>query len=611
LKKFLGILSYLGNYKSLIAANSFFNLLSTLFSLVSFAAIIPFLKILFSNAEKKSISPVKLSFSPDALMNYIDYRLNDYISVHGAKNALLIICIAVVVLFLLKNLSRYMAFYFIAPVRAGVVRDLRKKLYSKILALPLSYYSNERKGDLISRTTSDISEIEWSILGSIEMLFKEPVTFIIFLSTLFIMSPELTIFVLVLLPLSGYLISKIGSKLRSSAKKGQSRLGEIISTLEETISGMRIIKAFNAQLFMENRFSSSNEMFYKIMVRVHRLLNLASPISEFMGAIVIVTILWFGGNLILDQNSALTGEFFIAYIAIFSQLLPPAKAFSEGFFRLQKGIASMDRVNEILNAEEKIREPENPVAVKRFTDCIEFRNVSFSYGKGPVLKNINLKINKGQTIALVGQSGAGKSTLADLLPRFYDINEGEILIDGVNIKNYSLHDLRNLMGVVSQESILFNDTVFKNIALAMPNVPPTAVEKAAKIANAHDFITQFTDGYQSNIGERGSKLSGGQRQRVSIARAVLKNPPILILDEATSALDTESEKLVQDALNNLMKHRTSLVIAHRLSTIQKADLIIVMQEGEIAETGTHNELLDKNGIYKKLYDLQIFQSPAQ
>ena len=606
MKKFLGILSYLSNYKSQIAANTFFNLLSTLFSLVSFAAIIPFLKILFSTSENKNTSEVEFSVSPDALMKYLDYRMNTYISIHGAKNALLIICIAVVVLFFLKNLTRFMASYFLAPVRAGVVRDLRKKMYSKILVLPLSFYSNEKKGDIISRSTSDISEIEWSILGSIEMIFKEPVTFVVFLITLFIMSPELTLFVLVLLPVSGYLISKIGSKLRNSAKKGQSRLGEIISLLEETISGMRIIKAFNAQPFMENRFNSSNELFYKIMVRVHRLLNLASPVSEFMGAIVIVTILWFGGNLILEKNSLLTGEFFIAYIAIFSQLLPPAKAFSEGFFRLQKGIASMDRVNEILNAEEKIRETENPVPVKKFTSSIEFRNVNFSYGKGAVLKNINLKITKGQTIALVGQSGAGKSTLADLLPRFYDISEGEILIDDVNIKNYSLHDLRSLMGVVSQESILFNDSVLKNIALGMPNVPHTAVEKAAKIANAHDFISQFPEGYQTNIGERGSKLSGGQRQRMSIARAVLKNPAILILDEATSALDTESEKLVQDALNNLMKHRTTLVIAHRLSTIQQADLIVVMQEGTIAETGTHAELLSKNGIYKKLHDLQLF-----
>lgn len=583
-----------------------------MFSLVSFAAIIPFLNILFRKGER-SIEPVELTGTTEGMMKYLDYRMNEYISINGEKNALLIICITVIVLFFLKNLTRYLAAYFIAPVRAGVVRDLRKKLYSKILVLPLSYYSNERKGDIISRSTSDISEIEWSILGSIEMIFKEPITFIIFLTTLFIMSPELTVFVLVLLPVSGYLISRIGSKLRSSAKKGQSRLGEIISMLEETISGMRIIKAFNAQQFMENRFSSTNEMFYKLMVRVHRLLNLASPVSEFMGAIVIVTILWFGGNLILDatplqKDIFFTGEFFIAYIAIFSQLMPPAKAFSEGFFRLQKGIASMDRVNEILNAEEKIREAENPVPMKKFTDNIEFRNVSFSYGKSSVLKNVNLKISKGQTIALVGQSGAGKSTLADLLPRFYDINEGEILIDGVNIKNYSLHDLRGLMGIVSQESILFNDSVFKNIALGMPNVPPTAVEKAAKIANAHNFISQMPEGYQTNIGERGSKLSGGQRQRLSIARAVLKNPPILILDEATSALDTESEKLVQDALNNLMKHRTTLVIAHRLSTIQQADVIVVMQEGAIAETGTHSELLSKDGIYKKLYDLQLFQS---
>lgn len=608
LKKFLGILHYLRNYKTLIAANSFFNLLSTLFSLVSFAAIIPFLKILFGSRKTGKNEAVEFSFSPDSLMNYLDFRLNEYIAAHGEKTALFVICIAVVVLFFLKNLTRYAAFYCIAPVRAGIVRDLRKKLYSKILVLPLSYYSNKKKGDIISRSASDISEIEWSILGSVEMLFKEPVTFLVFLTSLFIMSPQLTLFVLVLLPLSGYLISKIGSSLRNAAKKGQSRLGEIISTLEETISGMRIIKAFNAQEFMSNRFNSSNEMFHKLMMKVYRMLSLASPLSEFMGAIVIVVILWYGGNLILNENSSLTGEFFIAYIAIFSQLMPPAKAFSEGFFRLQKGIASMDRINEILNAEEKIYEPKNPVQLKKFTDCIEFRNVNFSYGNEPVLKNINLKIQKGQTVALVGQSGAGKSTLADLLPRFYDINEGEILIDGINIKNYSLHDLRSLMGIVSQESILFNDSVFRNIALGIPNVPPTAVEKAAKIAYAHEFISQLPDKYQTNIGERGSKLSGGQRQRISIARAVLKNPPILILDEATSALDTESEKQVQDALNNLMKHRTTLVIAHRLSTIQQADLIVVMQEGEIAETGTHNELLSKNGIYKKLHDLQVFNS---
>lgn len=609
MKKLLGILSYLGNYKALIAANSFFNLLSTLFSLVSFAAIIPFLNILFTKGERE-IVPVELSYSSDGLMNYLNYRMNEYISVHGEKDALLIICITVVILFFLKNVTRYSAYYFIAPVRAGVVRDLRKKVYSKILVLPLSYYSNEKKGDIITRSTSDISEVEWSILGSIEMLFKEPVTFTIFLTFLFFMSPKLTLFVLVLLPVSGFLISKIGSSLRSSAKKGQSRLGEIISILEETISGMRIIKAFNAQQFMDKRFNNSNQMFFKLMVKVHRMLNLASPVSEFLGAIVIVTILWFGGNLILDSNSALTGEFFIAYIAIFSQLMPPAKAFSEGFFRLQKGIASMDRINEILDAEEKIVETKNPVPVKKFTDSIEFRNVNFSYGQEPVLKNINLKIEKGKTIALVGQSGAGKSTMADLLPRFYDITEGEILIDGVNIKEYSLQDLRGLMGIVSQESILFNDSVFKNIALGIPDVPPTAVEKAAKIANAHDFVSQLPESYQTNIGERGSKLSGGQRQRLNIARAVLKNPPILILDEATSALDTESEKLVQDALNNLMKHRTTLVIAHRLSTIQQADRIVVMNEGEIAETGTHAELLAANGIYKKLYDLQIFQPEA-
>ncbi|MBP6650536.1 MAG: ABC transporter ATP-binding protein, partial [Bacteroidia bacterium] len=515
----------------------------------------------------------------------------------------------VIVLFFLKNFFRYLAMYFIAPIRNGVVRDLRNGMYEKVLYLPLSYFSDERKGDLISRMTSDVQEIEWSIMQSLEVVFREPLTILLFLGTMITISPQLSIFVFVLLPIAGLLIGQIGISLRRTSAKSQAKMGVLLSTIEETLSGMRIIKAFTSELFSMEKFGKINDEYRRLMTRLYRKRDLSSPLSEFLGAIVMVVVIYFGGKLVLDGSSRLEPAMFIAFIVIFSQLIPPAKSFTEAYSNVQRGLASVDRINKILDAEVTIRDKEHALQISDFNHTVEYRDVSFAYHKGGtgwVLHNVNLKIEKGKTIALVGQSGSGKTTLADLLPRFYDLEEGEILIDGENIKDYRLADLRGLMGIVTQESILFNDTVLNNIAFGMPNIKEEDVIAAAKIANAHDFIMQMPEGYQTNIGDRGGKMSGGQRQRISIARAVLKNPPILILDEATSALDTESERLVQDALTQLMKNRTTLVIAHRLSTIQHADEIIVMQKGEILERGKHAELLQSGGVYKKLYDLQTF-----
>jgi ATP-binding cassette, subfamily B, bacterial MsbA len=443
-------------------------------------------------------------------------------------------------------------------------------------------------------------------MTSLEMLFRDPATIVVFLSTMVIMSPQLTLFVFILLPLTGLIIGRIGKSLKKTSAEGQKKMGLLISVFEETLSGLRIIKAFNAELFSFNSFRSLNEDYKNLMVKMYRKRDLSSPLSEFLGVLVLVAVMWFGGNLLLGSDASLSASVFIAYIAIFSQLIPPAKSFTTAYYNLQKGAASEERISEILSADIKIAEPENPVKKETFENEIEYKNISFSYGSEPVLKNLSLKIKKGETVALVGPSGGGKSTLADLLPRFYDVTSGEILIDGTLIKNISLVELRNLMGIVTQESILFNDSVFNNIAFGSPLAKTNDVVNAAKIANAHSFIEAMENGYNTNIGDRGGKLSGGQRQRISIARAIFKNPPILILDEATSALDTESEKLVQDALNNLMQNRTSLVIAHRLSTIQNADKIIVIDKGEIIQQGTHSDLLKDGGLYKKLYDLQTF-----
>lgn len=582
-------------------------MMSVVFSLFSLTMVAPFLNVLFSQEQNYVLMPFSLSIK--VLINNFNYFLSNFIKENGQMQALVLICILVVVMFFFKNLFRYLGMYFIAPIRTGVVRDLRNRMYEKLLFLPLTYFTEERKGDLMSRMTSDVQEIEWSIMQSLEVLFREPLTIILFLSTLLFMSPQLSLFVFVLLPIAGIIIGQLGRSLRRTSSKGQARMGLLLSTIEETLTGLRIIKAFTAETFSSNKFKGVNNDYRKLMKRLYRKKDLSSPMSEFFGAVVLVVVMYFGGKLVLGEGGSLEPSVFIAFIAIFSQVIPPAKAFTEVYANVQKGLASAERVNKILDAEITIHDPLQPVPVKQFSGKIEYRDASFAYhkgGNGWVLRDINLTIEKGKTIALVGQSGSGKSTLVDLLPRFYDLDKGEILIDGINVKNISLKDLRSLMGIVTQESILFNDTVFNNIAFGLPLAKEEDVIAAAKIANAHDFISQMPDGYQTNIGDRGGKMSGGQRQRISIARAILKNPPILILDEATSALDTESERLVQDAITKLMKNRTTLVIAHRLSTIQHADEIIVMQQGEIIERGKHQDLLNRAGVYKKLYDLQSF-----
>ena len=547
--------------------------------------------------------------SAKILINNFYFYISQLIEQEGKLSALMFICIMVVVMFFIKNFFRYMAMYFMAPIRNVVVIDIRNQLYDKILALPLSYFTERRKGDIIARVTNDVSEVEWSVMNSLEFTFREPVTVLLFLITMIVMSPQLSVFVLVLLPLSGWLIGRISKSLRKTSTDARNRMGQLLSAIEETISGLRIIKAFTAEKYLSKKFQEQNFDYFRLQKKIYRKYDLSAPLSEFLGTVVMVVVMYFGGKLVLGGDNALQPAVFISFIAIFSQLIPPAKAFTTAYYNIQKGLASAERIHAVLDAENVIHESETPATIELFKNNIEYRNVSFAYREGEtgyVLQKINLKIEKGKTIALVGQSGSGKTTLSDLLPRYYDPSEGEILIDGINIRELKLNSLRKLLGVVSQESILFNDSVFNNIAFGMENVKEEDVIHAAKIANAHQFISEMPEGYQTNIGDRGSKLSGGQRQRLSIARAILKNPPILILDEATSALDSESERLVQESLLKLMENRTSIVIAHRLSTIMHADEIIVLQRGEIIERGKHAELLANGNVYKKLYDLQAF-----
>lgn len=602
------ILALLNDFKPDVAKNIFYNILTTIFSVFSFASIVPFLKLLFNNETVTIPEEVPiLSASSDELLAWVDYWINYYIVTLGPQQALFYFCIFIVVIFTLSNLTKYLSTRSVAKIRVGVVVKLRERIHNKILKLPLSFFSEERKGNVITKITSDVSEVEWSILGSIEMLFRDPLMIIIYFAMLITMNWQLTLFVVIILPISALLISLVAKNLKGQANKGQGKLGEVLSTVEESLSGLRIIKAFNAEKFTQDKFERNNNEYFRLMVKLYKRQYLGSPISEVLGATALAVIMWFGGSLILDKNSSFDGAFFITYIVFFSQLIPPAKSFSGAFFRIKKGVASLDRINEILLADEVILEHPNAKSKPTFDNEISFKNVGFSYDdQTQVLQNINLDIKKGQMIALVGQSGGGKSTLADLIPRFYDITSGTLSIDGIPLNEIKIKDLRGLMGVVSQESVLFNDTVFNNIALGMPKASQEEVEAAAKIANAHEFICQLENGYQTNIGDSGNKLSGGQRQRLSIARAVLKNPPILILDEATSALDTESEKLVQDALEKLMNSRTSIVIAHRLSTIQHADEIVVLKNGKIIERGNHQVLLDANGTYKMLSELQSF-----
>ena len=567
--------------------------------------VIPFLGILFETQEKV-YNPSPLSFDATALKENFYALISSIIDEKGKVEALLFICILVLVTFFFRNLFRYLSLYFLTPIRNGVVHDMRMDLHKKVISLPLPFFTEKRKGDLTARMTSDLVEIEWSIMSSLEMIFKDPLNIVVYLLALVFISPQLTMFVIILFPITGLIIGVIGRSLKKSSDRGQNKMGDLLSIIDENISGLRIIKAFNAESHINKNFEKESNEYKGIMTKLLRKKDLSSPMSEFLSTIVMVIVMWFGGQLVLNADGGLTAQEFIGYILIFSQIIPPAKSLTTSYYYIQKGSASAQRVYEILDAKNEITDVENPKQIKLLNNQIEFRNLSFSYEKQEVLKNINFSIGKGKMIALVGQSGSGKSTLADLLVRFYDINQGEILIDNNNIKEIALHDLRALMGIVSQESILFNDTIFNNIHLGNINASEQEVIEAAKIANAHDFILETQNGYNTNIGDRGNKLSGGQKQRLSIARAILKNPEILILDEATSALDTESERLVQDALDKLMHSRTSLVIAHRLSTIKNADEILVLDKGYIIERGTHQELIAQNGHYKKLSDLQSF-----
>ncbi len=602
MSSFWRLLSFLHKYRANVALSIFSNLLMAVFNVASIPLLIPLLDIIFQKNVQALPEPV-WSWTADGLRGQLNYQISHLIQTQGQEAALIRICAVILLVFLGKNLFNYLAMFFMAPARNGIVRDIRTQLFSKIMILPLGYFSEERKGDLMSRITADVQEIEWSILNALESLFREPIIIVLSLIFMLYVSPTLTGFVFVLMLFSAVIIGGIGRTLRKSSSKVQERLGSIVSIVEEAISGLRIIKGFNAEKYQENKFNRENNDYRRMQTRMLWRRDLASPLSEFLGIAVVSVLLWFGARMVF--KGSIEASTFISFLYAFFSVLNPAKAFSRGLYDVQRGIAAMQRVEHILHAPIVVEEKPDAKAFTQFEKSIEYRNVSFNYrGDESVLKNINLSIPKGKLIALVGASGAGKSTMADLLPRFYDVSEGGIFIDGINIKDISLRDLRQQLGIVSQEAILFNDTIYNNIVFGMENITPEDVEHAAKIANAHNFIIATENGYQTNIGDRGSKLSGGQRQRLTIARAVLKNPPILILDEATSALDSESEKLVQEALLNLMKDRTSLVIAHRLSTVQHADEIIVMRAGQIAERGSHAELLEKNGEYRKLVELQ-------
>ncbi|MFW5706410.1 MAG: ABC transporter ATP-binding protein [Bacteroidota bacterium] len=603
--KFKRLFSYLIPYKSAVALNVFFSFMSAIFNVFSVIMVIPVLSILFE-MQPIVTEPAPLTFSVDSITDNFNYLASYLMINYGSIATLIAVGIFAIVMSFFKNAFKYAAMYNLAYIRNIVVKDIRNDLYDKSLVLPLSYHTNEKKGDLISRMTSDVQQIEHSVISSLEMVFREPITIFVILVSLFIMSTSLTLGVLILLPLSGLIIGRIGKTLRSTALKGQNKLGVILSVLEETLTGIRVIKVFNAEKKVKDRFLSINSFYTLVMTKMYRRQYLASPVSEFLGTVVVILIVWYGGALVLTDVSTLSPAAFIGYLILFAQIINPAKSFSTAYYNILKGMASADRIDDILKAEVTIQDKPDARPISAFNESITFNNVSFRYEKAPILRNINLTIPKGKTIALVGQSGAGKSTLVDLLSRLYDVTEGEILLDGINIKDIKIHDLRALMGNVNQEAILFNDNFFNNIAFGEYNVPEADVIRAAKIANAHEFIEKTPLGYYTNIGDRGNKLSGGQRQRLSIARAILKNPPILILDEATSALDTESEKLVQEALSNVMKNRTSVVIAHRLSTVINADLICVLHEGEIVERGSHDQLLAMDGYYKKLHSLQMF-----
>ena len=605
MKPFARIFKYLAGYKLNIGLYFLFIVLSILFSVVSLTMLAPFLQLLFNKTELVLTKP-ELKLSAESVLEVLKYYISQIIKESkDPSKALAFICGVIILSILFKNIFLYLSYRVLAPMRNGVMTKLRGDLYDKVLQLPIGFFSDQRKGDLISRMSNDANEVEWSVMMALEALIKEPITILIFVGMMVAISPKLSIFLFIFLPITGFVIGRVSRSLKKQSTQAQEKNGLVISILDETLSGIRVIKAFTAEKILAGKFHAMNDDLNHMRNKINFRRDMASPLSEFMGVLVLSAILWFGGRLVLSgQAGGLTDSGFITYILLFTQIINPAKSLSSAFYNTRRGSAAIERIEEILNSPVVVEEKADAATIHSFENCIEFKNVSFSYGDATVLKNINLKLEKGKTIALVGSSGSGKSTLADLVPRFHDVTEGEILVDGKNIKDYSINSLRQLMGIVTQEPILFNDTIAGNIALSKPEASMEDIVRSASIANAHRFIEQKENGYDENIGERGSKLSGGERQRVTIARAVLKNPPILILDEATSSLDTESERLVQDAINTLMKDRTSLVIAHRLSTVRHANEILVLQNGEIVERGTHDQLVAAAGFYKRLVDMQ-------